>query len=72
MHRVDLKLPNPALWWIVSSAIAILMDVLFVPVLNDLFSFSNLHLVDLALCGLMGISIFGLLEISKMLRDSKL
>jgi Ca2+-transporting ATPase len=72
MALSTLKLPNPALWWIVSSAIAILMAVLFVPVLNDLFSFSNLHLVDLALCGLTGITIFGLLEISKMLRDSKL
>ena len=72
MALSTLKLPNPALWWIVSSAIAILMAVLFVPVLNDLFSFSNLHLVDLALCGLMGITIFGLLEISKMLRNSKL
>jgi Ca2+-transporting ATPase len=72
MALSTLKLPNPALWWIVSSAIAILMAVLFVPALNDLFSFSNLHLVDLALCGLTGITIFGLLEISKTLRDSKL
>lgn len=67
-----LKSPNPALWWIVSSAITILIVVLFVPVLNDLFSFNKLHLDDLALCGLIGITIFGILEIFKLFRTSGL
>lgn len=67
-----LKSPNPALWWIVSSAVAILMVVLFVPVLNDLFSFNKLHLDDLALCVLIGMTIFGILEIFKLFKTSSL
>lgn len=65
---ITLKSPNPALWWIASSALLILAIVLFLPALISLFSFSKLHLDDLALCGLIGIATFALFEIFKKLR----
>jgi P-type Ca2+ transporter type 2C len=67
-----LKSPNPALWWIATVALATLALVLFLPELSRLFSFSRLHAEDVALCGLIGLAIFGLLEILKSLRDLNL
>lgn len=42
--------PNPALWWVLGSAIAFLGLILYVPFLRHLFRFSTLHPADLALC----------------------
>ena len=63
-----LQSPNPALWWVTSSALALLALVIFLPVLNGLFSFSKLHAVDVALCVLIGIATFVLFEVFKWLR----
>ena len=63
-----LKSPNPALWWVSSSALALLALVVFLPVLNRLFSFSKLHADDVVLCTLIGIATFGLFEVFKKLR----
>jgi Ca2+-transporting ATPase len=65
-----LKSPNPALWWIIVGALAILSLVIFMQGLSRLFSFSKLHLDDVALCGLVAFAIFGLLEIFKSFRTS--
>jgi Ca2+-transporting ATPase len=67
-----LQSPNPALWWVTSGALAILALVLFLPVLNSLFSFSKLHADDVALCTLIGIATFALFEVFKRFRTLKL
>jgi P-type Ca2+ transporter type 2C len=67
-----LQSANPALWWVTSGALAILTLVLFLPVLNNLFSFSKLHADYVLLCGLIGIMTFVLFEIFKRFRTLRL
>ena len=45
-----LKAPNPALWWVIGGGLLFLALVLYVPFLQQLFSFSFLHPIDLAIC----------------------
>jgi P-type Ca2+ transporter type 2C len=45
-----LKSPNPTLWWTIGGGMFFLAIVLYVPFLRDLFSFSFLHSIDLAIC----------------------
>ena len=45
-----LRTPNPAMWWVVSSAFVFLGLVLYVPFLKALFHLSTLHADDIALC----------------------
>ncbi|MBD2513811.1 cation-translocating P-type ATPase [Nostoc sp. FACHB-973] len=45
-----LKSPNAALWWVIGGGLAFLAIVLYVPFLRQLFSFSFLHPIDLAIC----------------------
>jgi P-type Ca2+ transporter type 2C len=45
-----LKSPNNALWWVIGGGLAFLAIVLYVPFLRQLFSFSFLHPIDLAIC----------------------
>jgi magnesium-transporting ATPase (P-type) len=45
-----LKSPNPTLWWTIGGGIFFLAIVLYIPFLRDLFSFSFLHPIDLAIC----------------------
>jgi Ca2+-transporting ATPase len=42
--------PNPSLWWVIGGTIGFLGFVIFVPFLRDLFRFSVLHPIDLAVC----------------------
>jgi Ca2+-transporting ATPase len=49
------RTPNPALWWVVGGALALLGCVLYVPFLRDLFRFSTLHPDDLLLCLASGV-----------------
>jgi len=63
-----LKIPNPALWWITMSAMAILALVLLLPELSRLFSFSQLDGDAIVFCGLIGFLTFSLLEVLKRLR----
>lgn len=65
-----LKSPNPALWWIIVGALAILSLVIFMSGPSRLFSFSQLHLDDVVLCALVAVAIFGLLEIFKSFKTS--
>ncbi|BAB77881.1 putative cation-transporting ATPase [Trichormus variabilis NIES-23] len=51
--RLSLKIrksPNNALWWVIGGGLAFLALVLYVPFLRQLFSFSFLHPIDLAIC----------------------
>jgi P-type Ca2+ transporter type 2C len=45
-----LKSPNAALWWVIGGGVVFLALVLYIPFLQQLFSFSFLHLIDLAIC----------------------
>jgi Ca2+-transporting ATPase len=49
-----LRVPNPALWWVLAGATLFLGVVLYVPVVRDLFRFSVLHPDDLGICVLAG------------------
>lgn len=49
-----LKSPNAALWWVMGGGIFFLAMVLYVPFLRQLFSFSFLHPIDIAICLLGG------------------
>jgi P-type Ca2+ transporter type 2C len=42
--------PNPALWWILGGALALLAFVLYVPFMRDLFRFAFLGGADIAIC----------------------
>ena len=48
--------PNPALWWVVGGALAFLTLVIYVPFITELFGFSHLHLIDIAICFMAGIA----------------
>jgi P-type Ca2+ transporter type 2C len=51
--RLSLKIfksPNSTLWWTIGGGLFFLAIVLYVPFLRDLFSFSFLHSIDLAIC----------------------
>ncbi|MCE5300425.1 MAG: cation-translocating P-type ATPase, partial [Spirochaetia bacterium] len=61
-----IKDPNKAMWWVVGGACAVLLAVLYVPLLRDLFRFNYLHLNDLAICvaaGLFSVSWFELIKV---------
>jgi Ca2+-transporting ATPase len=45
-----LRVPNSALWWVVSSAVGVLVLILYVPFLRGLFRFGFLHLTDILIC----------------------
>lgn len=42
--------PNQALWWVIGSALALLILVLTIPVLREVFRFTALDPIDLAVC----------------------
>ncbi len=58
--------PNPALWWIISGALAFLALVLYVPLLRGLFHFSALSLIDIGICLIIGICSVICFEIVKV------
>jgi Ca2+-transporting ATPase len=62
-----LKSPNAALWWVTGGALLFLGLALFVPFLRDLFRFSVLHPLDIAICiaaGTVSILWFELLKLA--------
>jgi Ca2+-transporting ATPase len=44
------RAPNKALWWVIAGAMLVLVIVLYVRFVRDLFRFSVLHPLDLAIC----------------------
>ena len=49
---------NPALWWVVAGALAMLAAVLLVPLLRNLFTFGILHADDIAIAAGAGVGCF--------------
>ncbi|MCX6659594.1 MAG: cation-translocating P-type ATPase [Candidatus Bathyarchaeota archaeon] len=69
-----LRSPNRALWWVVGGAVLFLGLVLYVPILQELFSFSFLHPFDLLVClGAGGTSVlwFEILKLRSRRQDLK-
>ncbi|HJT71532.1 MAG TPA: cation-translocating P-type ATPase [Terriglobales bacterium] len=50
-----LRSPNPALWWVVGSALGLLAIVLYVPSARELFRFAALRPIDLGICSIAGV-----------------
>ena len=50
-----LMAPNTALWWVIGGGLGFLALILYVPFLRQLFSFSYLHPIDLAICLVGGV-----------------
>jgi Ca2+-transporting ATPase len=61
--------PNPALWWIVGGTIAVLGSAIYVPLLETLFRFERLHLLDIAVCVSGGIASLLWFEGLKLLKS---
>ncbi|MHB8859273.1 MAG: cation-translocating P-type ATPase [Thermoleophilia bacterium] len=61
-----LRSPNRALWWLLGSVTIVLGLVLYVPFLQNLFSFSRLDVMSLVACfaaGLLSVAWFELLKV---------
>lgn len=50
-----LKAPNAAFWWVLGGVTLSLWAVIYLPLLRNLFRFSALHVIDLAICLAAGI-----------------
>jgi Ca2+-transporting ATPase len=66
-----LQSPNSALWWVIGGGVFFLAIVLYVPFLRQLFSFSFLHPIDLAICLLGGAISLLWFELLKLNRTTK-
>lgn len=66
-----LRAPNPALWWVVGGAFAVLALVIYVPLLQSLFRFSPLHPLDIAICLAGGFASLLWFEGWKLIRNKK-
>lgn len=63
-----LRAPNPALWWVIAGAFAVLALAIYVPFLRSLFRFSVLHPLDIAICLGAGIASLLWFEAWKVIR----
>ena len=57
--------PNQALWWVIGIALALLMFVLTIPVLREVFRFTALDPIDLAVCVVAGMVSLVAFELTK-------
>jgi len=64
-----LRAPNPALWWVIGGAGAVLALSIYVPYLRSLFRFSVLHPVDIVICLTAGIASLIWFELWKLIRN---
>ncbi len=70
---LDRRSANPALGWIVATAVIALCVVLFVPAARDLFVLARPHALDLAVCAAAGLMAITWMELLKVLtRDQVL
>jgi Ca2+-transporting ATPase len=66
-----LRKPNHALWWVLGGVFGSLGMVLYVPLLRELFRFSFLHPIDLALCLGAGVVSIAWFEVFKVFRGRR-
>jgi Ca2+-transporting ATPase len=60
-----MRVPNPALWWVLSGAVIFLGAILTIPALQRLFSFAPLHPDDLTLSVVAGVVCLAWFELLK-------
>lgn len=63
--------PNPAMWWVISGALALISAALYVPFLRELFGFGILHVNDVILCVAAGLFSIAWFEIVKMIAKKR-
>ncbi len=63
-----LRLPNPALWWVVGGAAVFLALVLALPQARRLFHFGPLHLGDLVVSAAAGVACVAWVDLLKLVR----
>jgi Ca2+-transporting ATPase len=66
-----LRMPNKALWWVLSSVLISVGLVLYVPFLRTLFRFSFLHPIDLVICLSAGAISILWFEVFKVIRSKQ-
>lgn len=62
---------NPAQWWVVGGTLSLLFVVLYVPFLQDLFSFDTIHFGDFLIAAGVGIISVAWFEIYKLFQKGK-
>ncbi|MEW6349459.1 MAG: cation-translocating P-type ATPase [Thermodesulfobacteriota bacterium] len=67
-----LRIPNPAMWWVVVGAVSFLGLVLYVPYLRDLFHFERLHVLDLVICVAAGGLSITWFEVAKLMGSRRI
>jgi Ca2+-transporting ATPase len=63
--------PNPAMWWVIGGALALISAVLYVPGLRELFGFGLLHINDILICFGAGFLSIVWFEIAKVIMKRK-
>jgi P-type Ca2+ transporter type 2C len=63
--------PNPAMWCVITGAIALITAVLYIPGLRELFGFGLLHLNDVLICFSAGLFSVMWFEIAKFMMKKK-
>ncbi len=61
----SLRLPNPALWWVVGATLSSLAVAIYLPAANGVFRFSPLSLQDLCVAIAAGVAGVGVVEAFK-------
>ncbi len=64
-----LRVPNPALWWVISGAFGVLALIISVPFLQSLFRFGPLNLFDVTACVVGGGLSLLWFEVWKIMRN---
>ncbi len=66
-----IRSPNAALWWVTGGALLFLGLALYVPFLQQLFRFSQLHTVDMVTCVAAGLFSILWFEVLKLVNGKK-
>lgn len=66
-----LRSPNPALWWVVGGGLLFIVIILYIPFFRNLFSFSFLDAMDIAICLFGGVISLGWFEVLKQTPKTK-
>jgi Ca2+-transporting ATPase len=67
-----LRRPNKAFWWVIGGTLLFLAAVVFLPVLQNIFQFSQVPLPSLLICIASGILSVLWFEIFKIVRKLKM